>query len=98
MIIVTVFAFSFFLKVRGNYLKLCLYFLLFQMSVFFFFPMLSPNFHISFLFICNLRPDFYTLYVEEPDSSGHSFGPVSAGVSSFCVFPRLNITKNGAVL
>lgn len=27
------------------------------------------------------RPDFYTLYIEEPDSSGHSFGPVSGGVS-----------------
>ncbi|NXK57433.1 ENPP3 phosphodiesterase, partial [Sylvietta virens] len=26
------------------------------------------------------RPDLYTLYIEEPDSSGHSFGPVSAGV------------------
>ncbi|NXP28897.1 ENPP3 phosphodiesterase, partial [Scytalopus superciliaris] len=26
------------------------------------------------------RPDFYTLYIEEPDSSGHSFGPVSGGV------------------
>uniref|UniRef100_A0A8C9N758 Alkaline phosphodiesterase I n=1 Tax=Serinus canaria TaxID=9135 RepID=A0A8C9N758_SERCA len=26
------------------------------------------------------RPDIYTLYIEEPDSSGHSFGPVSAGV------------------
>ncbi|MBN3306092.1 ENPP3 phosphodiesterase, partial [Amia calva] len=26
------------------------------------------------------RPDFYTLYLEEPDSSGHSFGPVSGGV------------------
>ncbi|NXI48992.1 ENPP3 phosphodiesterase, partial [Chloroceryle aenea] len=26
------------------------------------------------------RPDFYTLYIEEPDSSGHAFGPVSAGV------------------
>ncbi|XP_019393600.1 PREDICTED: ectonucleotide pyrophosphatase/phosphodiesterase family member 3 isoform X1 [Crocodylus porosus] len=26
------------------------------------------------------RPDFYTLYIEEPDSSGHLFGPVSAGV------------------
>ncbi|XP_077208909.1 ectonucleotide pyrophosphatase/phosphodiesterase family member 3 isoform X1 [Paroedura picta] len=24
------------------------------------------------------RPDFYTLYIEEPDTSGHSFGPVSA--------------------
>ncbi|NWX26969.1 ENPP3 phosphodiesterase, partial [Notiomystis cincta] len=26
------------------------------------------------------RPDLYTLYIEQPDSSGHSFGPVSAGV------------------
>ncbi|NXU35393.1 ENPP3 phosphodiesterase, partial [Drymodes brunneopygia] len=26
------------------------------------------------------RPDIYTLYIEEPDSSGHSFGPVSVGV------------------
>ncbi|XP_008922126.2 venom phosphodiesterase 1 [Manacus vitellinus] len=26
------------------------------------------------------RPDFYTLYIEEPDSSGHSFGPVSGGI------------------
>ncbi|XP_030052410.1 ectonucleotide pyrophosphatase/phosphodiesterase family member 3 [Microcaecilia unicolor] len=26
------------------------------------------------------RPDFYTLYIEEPDSSGHTFGPVSGGV------------------
>ncbi|XP_048700500.1 ectonucleotide pyrophosphatase/phosphodiesterase family member 3 isoform X2 [Caretta caretta] len=26
------------------------------------------------------RPDFYTLYIEEPDSSGHSYGPVSGGV------------------
>ncbi|KAG9493506.1 hypothetical protein GDO78_001420, partial [Eleutherodactylus coqui] len=26
------------------------------------------------------RPDFYTVYVEEPDSSGHSYGPVSGGV------------------
>ncbi|KFV44925.1 Ectonucleotide pyrophosphatase/phosphodiesterase family member 3, partial [Gavia stellata] len=26
------------------------------------------------------RPDFYTLYIEEPDASGHSFGPVSGGV------------------
>ncbi|NXN09963.1 ENPP3 phosphodiesterase, partial [Indicator maculatus] len=26
------------------------------------------------------RPDFYTLYIEEPDSSGHSSGPVSASV------------------
>lgn len=60
---------------------------------------MSPSFHhIPFLFICNSRPDFYTLYIEEPDSSGHSFGPVSGGVSSFCVFTRLNITKNGRVL
>uniref|UniRef100_A0A8C9QZ08 SMB domain-containing protein n=1 Tax=Scleropages formosus TaxID=113540 RepID=A0A8C9QZ08_SCLFO len=26
------------------------------------------------------QPDFYTLYLEEPDKSGHSFGPVSGGV------------------
>uniref|UniRef100_A0A3B4UIF2 Venom phosphodiesterase 1-like n=1 Tax=Seriola dumerili TaxID=41447 RepID=A0A3B4UIF2_SERDU len=26
------------------------------------------------------RPDFYTLYLEEPDKSGHSFGPVSGGL------------------
>ncbi|KAF4024568.1 hypothetical protein G4228_016566 [Cervus hanglu yarkandensis] len=26
------------------------------------------------------RPNFYTIYVEEPDSAGHSYGPVSAGV------------------
>ncbi|NXX43619.1 ENPP1 phosphodiesterase, partial [Tricholaema leucomelas] len=26
------------------------------------------------------RPHFYTLYLEEPDSSGHQFGPVSSGV------------------
>ncbi|XP_037549053.1 venom phosphodiesterase 1 [Nematolebias whitei] len=30
----------------------------------------------------NERPDFYTLYLEEPDKSGHSFGPVSGGVIS----------------
>ncbi|KAM4538947.1 venom phosphodiesterase CdcPDE [Odontesthes bonariensis] len=28
------------------------------------------------------RPDFYTLYLEEPDKSGHSFGPVSGGIIS----------------
>ncbi|KAM9316145.1 ectonucleotide pyrophosphatase/phosphodiesterase family member 3 [Gastrophryne carolinensis] len=28
----------------------------------------------------NERPDFYTLYIEEPDSSGHNYGPVSGGV------------------
>uniref|UniRef100_A0A3B3QUZ1 SMB domain-containing protein n=1 Tax=Paramormyrops kingsleyae TaxID=1676925 RepID=A0A3B3QUZ1_9TELE len=28
----------------------------------------------------NTRPDFYTLYLEEPDKSGHKFGPVSGGV------------------
>ncbi|XP_077362346.1 venom phosphodiesterase CdcPDE isoform X2 [Festucalex cinctus] len=27
------------------------------------------------------RPDFYTLYLEEPDKSGHRFGPVSGGVA-----------------
>ncbi|KAL4630020.1 ectonucleotide pyrophosphatase/phosphodiesterase family member 3-like [Arapaima gigas] len=26
------------------------------------------------------RPDFYTLYLEEPDKSGHNYGPVSGGV------------------
>ncbi|XP_073787436.1 venom phosphodiesterase CdcPDE [Danio rerio] len=26
------------------------------------------------------RPDFFTLYLEEPDSSGHSSGPVSGGL------------------
>nr|XP_020671209.1 ectonucleotide pyrophosphatase/phosphodiesterase family member 3 [Pogona vitticeps] len=25
------------------------------------------------------RPDFYTLYIEEPDTSGHTFGPLSGG-------------------
>uniref|UniRef100_A0A663DRF7 Ectonucleotide pyrophosphatase/phosphodiesterase 3 n=1 Tax=Aquila chrysaetos chrysaetos TaxID=223781 RepID=A0A663DRF7_AQUCH len=45
------------------------------------FDMLSLISHnIPFLFISNSRPDFYTLYIEEPDSSGHSFGPVSGGV------------------
>uniref|UniRef100_A0A3Q4I2I5 Ectonucleotide pyrophosphatase/phosphodiesterase family member 3-like n=1 Tax=Neolamprologus brichardi TaxID=32507 RepID=A0A3Q4I2I5_NEOBR len=28
----------------------------------------------------NKRPDFFTLYLEEPDKSGHSYGPVSGGV------------------
>ncbi|XP_028821901.1 venom phosphodiesterase 1-like isoform X1 [Denticeps clupeoides] len=28
------------------------------------------------------RPDFYTLYLEEPDKSGHSYGPVSGGLVS----------------
>uniref|UniRef100_A0A8C5GZ12 Venom phosphodiesterase 1-like n=1 Tax=Gouania willdenowi TaxID=441366 RepID=A0A8C5GZ12_GOUWI len=28
------------------------------------------------------RPHFYTLYLEEPDKSGHSFGPVSGGLAS----------------
>ncbi|KAL1254850.1 hypothetical protein QQF64_012911 [Cirrhinus molitorella] len=26
------------------------------------------------------RPDFFTIYLEEPDSSGHDFGPVSGGL------------------
>uniref|UniRef100_A0A3B3VG78 Venom phosphodiesterase 2-like n=1 Tax=Poecilia latipinna TaxID=48699 RepID=A0A3B3VG78_9TELE len=30
----------------------------------------------------NERPDFYTLYLEEPDKSGHNFGPVDAKVST----------------
>uniref|UniRef100_A0A8C3PNG4 Ectonucleotide pyrophosphatase/phosphodiesterase 1 n=1 Tax=Calidris pygmaea TaxID=425635 RepID=A0A8C3PNG4_9CHAR len=29
---------------------------------------------------CLNVPHFYTLYLEEPDSSGHKFGPVSSGV------------------
>uniref|UniRef100_A0A452ING0 SMB domain-containing protein n=1 Tax=Gopherus agassizii TaxID=38772 RepID=A0A452ING0_9SAUR len=29
---------------------------------------------------CVRAPHFYTLYLEEPDSSGHNFGPVSSGV------------------
>ncbi|XP_004574304.1 venom phosphodiesterase CdcPDE [Maylandia zebra] len=28
----------------------------------------------------NKRPDFFTLYLEEPDKSGHSYGPVSGGI------------------
>ncbi|XP_077404872.1 venom phosphodiesterase CdcPDE isoform X4 [Vanacampus margaritifer] len=36
------------------------------------------------------RPDFYTLYLEEPDKSGHRFGPVSGGV-------RPNQAPGGAV-
>ncbi|NXX90513.1 ENPP3 phosphodiesterase, partial [Centropus bengalensis] len=45
------------------------------------FEVLSPSSHNTpFIFIYNLRPDFYTLYIEEPDSSGHSSGPVSAAV------------------
>ncbi|KAF4081620.1 hypothetical protein AMELA_G00163300 [Ameiurus melas] len=28
------------------------------------------------------RPDFFTLYLEEPDKSGHNFGPVSGGLIS----------------
>lgn len=29
----------------------------------------------------HFRPDFYTLYLEEPDSSGHVYGPASSEVS-----------------
>lgn len=29
---------------------------------------------------CCFRPDFYTLYLEEPDSSGHRYGPASSEV------------------
>uniref|UniRef100_A0A673H8M3 Venom phosphodiesterase 1-like n=1 Tax=Sinocyclocheilus rhinocerous TaxID=307959 RepID=A0A673H8M3_9TELE len=29
---------------------------------------------------CCCRPDFFTIYLEEPDSSGHSYGPVSGGL------------------
>lgn len=31
--------------------------------------------------VCYFRPDFYTLYLEEPDSSGHRYGPASRQVS-----------------
>lgn len=31
--------------------------------------------------LCHFRPDFYTLYLEEPDSSGHRYGPASNEVS-----------------
>lgn len=37
----------------------------------------------------HLRPDFYTLYLEEPDSSGHRYGPASQQVSR-----RLNLKEN----
>lgn len=33
------------------------------------------------------RPDFYTIYVEEPDSAGHDSGPVSAKVSKNKISP-----------
>lgn len=29
------------------------------------------------------RPDFYTLYLDEPDSSGHRYGPESSQVRLF---------------
>lgn len=61
--------------------------------------MLPLNSHsVPFLFISNSRPHLYTLYIEEPDSSGHSYGPVSAGVSSFFIFLILNCTENDVVL
>lgn len=38
------------------------------------------------------RPSFYTLYIEEPDSSGHSYGPVSGGVSTFpLAYQKINV-------
>ncbi|KAG3290257.1 ectonucleotide pyrophosphatase/phosphodiesterase family member 1 [Ictidomys tridecemlineatus] len=40
------------------------------------------------------RPHFYTLYLEEPDSSGHSYGPVSSEVSTFLsVITPLNLVS-----
>lgn len=36
---------------------------------------------------CCFRPDFYTLYLEEPDASGHRYGPASSEVRH-----SLNIT------
>lgn len=43
-------------------------------------------FQVDNVFLCfhfTPRPDFYTIYVEEPDSAGHKSGPVSAQVSLF---------------
>lgn len=31
--------------------------------------------------LCNFRPDFFTLYLDEPDTSGHRYGPASSQVS-----------------
>uniref|UniRef100_A0A8I3W7Y5 Arginase n=1 Tax=Callithrix jacchus TaxID=9483 RepID=A0A8I3W7Y5_CALJA len=52
----------------------------------------SPNPACTFItnwqYICfnfTPRPSFYTMYFEEPDSSGHAGGPVSARVSCVCV-------------
>lgn len=39
--------------------------------------------HVFLCFHFTCRPDFYTIYVEEPDSAGHESGPVSATVSLF---------------
>lgn len=39
---------------------------------------------------CPFRPDFYTLYLEEPDSSGHRYGPASIEVR-----PSLRINPGG---
>uniref|UniRef100_A0A8C7N1R4 SMB domain-containing protein n=1 Tax=Oncorhynchus kisutch TaxID=8019 RepID=A0A8C7N1R4_ONCKI len=41
----------------------------------------------------NERPDFFTLYLEEPDKSGHSFGPVSGGVRSIRKTTRMHLIK-----
>uniref|UniRef100_A0A452VK50 Alkaline phosphodiesterase I n=1 Tax=Ursus maritimus TaxID=29073 RepID=A0A452VK50_URSMA len=38
------------------------------------------NLGFSFLSSPEFQPHFYTLYLEEPDSSGHSYGPVSSEV------------------
>uniref|UniRef100_A0A4W6ESB2 Ectonucleotide pyrophosphatase/phosphodiesterase 1 n=1 Tax=Lates calcarifer TaxID=8187 RepID=A0A4W6ESB2_LATCA len=32
--------------------------------------------------LCNFRPDFFTLYLDEPDTSGHRYGPASSQVVS----------------
>lgn len=45
---------------------------------------------MCFTFTCGVydfRPDFYTLYMDEPDTSGHYYGPGSPQVSY-----SLNIT------
>lgn len=44
------------------------------------FPPPEPPFHLRRVYPCT-RPDFFTLYLEEPDKAGHSYGPNGTGVS-----------------
>lgn len=41
--------------------------------------------------VCVGRPDFYTLYLEEPDSSGHRYGPMSSQVRPSVTSEQLNM-------